>query len=71
MKAYFIQLMLDQEFLASSQYYAMYAHTKENVDAYLEAVDNAFAEIASAVSRGNLVEKLIGKPSSVGFMRLA
>ena len=43
MKAYFIQLMLEQGFLASSLYYAMYAHTDEHVHLYLEAVDKALS----------------------------
>lgn len=71
MKAYFIQLMLDQGFLASNFYYAMYAHSEEHVEAYLKAADKAFAEIAHSVYRGNLQEKLCGEPSSVGFKRLA
>lgn len=70
MKAYFIQLMLEQGFLASNLYYAMYAHTDEHVKSYLEAVDNAFAEIACALRQGNLQAKLQGEPSSGGFRRL-
>ena len=71
MKAYFIQLMLEHGFLASNLYYAMYAHTEEHVKSYLQAADSAFAEIAYSVEHGNLQEKLRGKPSSVGFKRLA
>ena len=71
MKAYFIQLMLEQGFLASNLYYAMYAHTEDHVKSYLEAAGRAFAEIAYSVEQGNLQEKLLGKPSSVGFKRLA
>ena len=70
MKAYFIQLMLEQGFLASNLYYAMYAHTEDHVKSYLQAADSAFAEIAHSVEQGNLQEKLRGKPSSVGFKRL-
>ena len=70
MKAYFIQLMLEQGFLATNLYYAMYAHTDEHVKSYLEAVDNAFAEIACALRQGNLQAKLQGEPSSGGFRRL-
>ena len=71
MKAYFIQLMLEQGFLASNLYYAMYAHTEEHVKSYLQAADKAFAEIAHSVDRGDISKKLKGKPSSVGFKRLA
>ena len=71
MKAYFIQLMLEHGFLASNLYYAMYAHTENHVKSYLQATDRAFAEIADSVERGNLQDKLRGKPSGVGFKRLA
>jgi glutamate-1-semialdehyde 2,1-aminomutase len=70
MKAYFIQLMLEQGFLASNLFYAMYAHTEENVQCYLKAVDKAFGEIARSVEQDDIDKKLIGKPSSVGFKRL-
>ena len=70
-KAYFIQLMLDQGYLASNLFYASYAHTDDHVNSYLEAVDRAFAEIARSVDKGDISKKLKGKPSSVGFKRLA
>jgi glutamate-1-semialdehyde 2,1-aminomutase len=69
-KAYFIQLMLDQGYLASNLFYASYAHTEDHVKSYLEATDRAFAEIAHSLEEGNLQEKLQGKPSSVGFKRI-
>jgi glutamate-1-semialdehyde 2,1-aminomutase len=69
-KAYFIQLMLDQGYLASNLFYASYAHTDEHVKLYLAAVDSAFSEIARAMASGDILEKLEGKPSSVGFKRL-
>jgi len=71
MKAYFIQLMLEQGFLSSNLYYAMYAHTHDHVKAYLEATDNAFAEIARSIESNDIDRKLMGEPSSVGFKRLA
>ena len=69
--AYFIQLMLEQGFLASNLFYAMYAHKKEHVEQYLQAVDSAFAEIDRSIECGDIKKKLKGKPSSVGFKRLA
>jgi glutamate-1-semialdehyde 2,1-aminomutase len=71
MKAYFIQLMLEQGFLASNLYYAMYAHTEDHIKSYLYAADRAFAEIAYSVERGDLQKKLRGEPSNVGFKRIA
>ncbi len=71
MKAYFIQLMLEQGFLASNMYYAMYAHTVDHVKGYLAAADSAMGEIADAVNKNKLGERLQGKPSSAGFKRIA
>jgi len=70
MKAYFIQLMLEQGFLASNLFYAMFAHTDENVQNYLKAADKAFEEIARSVEQDDINKKLIGKPASAGFTRL-
>lgn len=71
LKAYFIQLMLEQGYLASNLFYASYAHTDDHVKSYLGAADMAFSEIARSVDQGSVFEKLQGKPSSVGFKRLA
>lgn len=69
-KAYFVQLMLEEGFLASTLYYAMYAHSDEDVERYLEASGRSFGRIAEALELGNLNERLRGKPSTVGFKRL-
>ena len=69
-KAYFVQLMLGQGFLASNLFYAMYAHTSKHVESYFEAADRAFSEIAQALSKGEVEKRLIGKPASSGFKRL-
>ena len=71
MEAYFIQLMLEQGFLSSNLFYAMYAHTGENISDYLKAVDRSFEEISRSIKQDDIDKKLIGKPSSVGFKRLA
>ena len=70
MKAYFIQLMIGQGFLASNLFYAMYAHRDEHVEGYLRAADAAFAEVARAVDRGDITDRITGRPSNVGFARL-
>ena len=71
MKAYFIQLMLEQGFLTSNMFYAMYAHSENHVEKYLKAADRAFAEIAQSLTRGDIKENLKGQPSSTGFHRLS
>jgi len=70
-KAYFVQLMLKQGFLASNLFYSMYAHTMEHVRQYLEATDKAFAEIAGALGRGDLESRLEGRPATAGFKRIS
>jgi len=70
MKAYFIELMLQQGFLASNLFYSMHAHTEENVSAYHSAIDESFNEIRRSIDKGDLNEKLLGKPAAKGFQRL-
>lgn len=70
MKALFVQLMLDQGFLASTSFYSMYAHADDHVRAYLFAADRAFAELASATRAGDIEKRLKGKPAKSGFQRL-
>ena len=71
LKAYFVQLMLEQGFLASNLYYAMYAHKEEHIDKYLQSVDKAFVKIAQAIDKGDVKDNLLGRPSNIGFERLA
>jgi glutamate-1-semialdehyde 2,1-aminomutase len=71
MKAFFVQLMLEKGFLASTLFYAMYAHTEYHVDSYLKAVEESFGEIAEACRAGNIEKKMKGKPATAGFKRLA
>lgn len=70
LKAYFIQLMLERGFLASTSFYSMYAHQEEHVEKYLVAMDESFSEIAKAKRAGNIEKLIIGKPAAVGFKRL-
>lgn len=70
MKAFFIQMMLEKRFLASNLFYAMYAHSKEHVETYLQAVDESFATIAEAPALGDIKAKLKGKAAAAGFKRL-
>lgn len=71
LKAKFVQLMLDEGFLASTSFYAMAAHTDEHVDRYLEAVDRSFAELSGLLRNGELMSSLMGPPAVSGFKRLA
>lgn len=70
LKALFVQLMLERGFLASNLFYAMYAHTDENVDAYAAAVSDAFGELSDALRSDDVEDRLAGRPSAKGFARL-
>ena len=70
MKTLFIQLMLERGFLASTLFYAMYAHQVHHVEQYLHAVNEVFAEISEAQNAGDVEKRLKGKPASAGFKRL-
>ena len=69
-KAYFIQLMLEQGILATTLFYAMYAHTEDHVTRYLDAADHALYNIREALDRGELEQRLMGEPASEGFKRI-
>jgi glutamate-1-semialdehyde 2,1-aminomutase len=70
LKALFVELMLDKDFLASTSFYSMYAHRSEHVESYLRAVDEVFELVSGANKQGNVEKKLKGKPASAGFKRL-
>jgi glutamate-1-semialdehyde 2,1-aminomutase len=70
-KALFVQEMIDRGILASTLYYAMYAHTEGDVREYLEAVDEAFSTVATAAVEGRVREMLRGMPAAAGFARLS
>ena len=71
MKAYFVQLMLEKGFLASTLFYTMYAHQNSHVEQYLDAVDDAFTQISQAIEDKDLQNRLKGLPAISGFKRLA
>ncbi|MDO9028145.1 MAG: aminotransferase class III-fold pyridoxal phosphate-dependent enzyme, partial [Candidatus Roizmanbacteria bacterium] len=70
MKSLFVQLMLEKGFLASTLFYAMYAHKTHHVEQYLQAVDEVFAEISEASRAGDIEKRLKGLPANAGFKRL-
>jgi len=70
LKALFVQDMLDRGFLASTQFYPMLAHTPKHVDAYLQAADGCFANLARARQEGGPDALLRGAASAKGFARL-
>jgi len=66
----FTQEMLDRGFLAGGAFYAMAAHTPDDIDAYGDACREVFALIASAQATGSVEGKLRGPAAHAGFKRL-
>lgn len=70
LKALFVQAMLEKGFLATTGFYAMFAHQEEHVKGYLDAVDQVLVFLNEALSSGHPERFLIGKPAISGFKRL-
>jgi len=70
LKALLIQSMLEKGFLATTGFYAMFAHQEEHVKAYLDAVDQVLPQIIEAIDTGHPEKYLLGKPAIAGFKRL-
>ena len=68
--SYFTQEMMKLGFLASGGFYAMYAHTQEQVEKYACAADKVFGEMAKLIHNGSLREHLEGEPAASGFGRV-
>lgn len=69
-KTLLTQLMLERDFLASTAFYATYAHSQHDLDAYDIACQEIMVAIADACSKKTLSESLSGAPSHTGFARL-
>ena len=70
MKTYFTQRMLEEGFLASGRFYAMYAHTHEVTEMYIEATKRIFIEISELLDGNSLESSLRGGIAHSGFQRL-
>lgn len=66
----FIQSMLERGFLASTQFYASYAHQLQQVDSYLRAVEEVFGLLADSQKQGWVEQQLRGPIRHSGFQRL-
>ena len=62
--------MLDRGFLASTVFYASYAHQNEHIERYLVAVNNVFKEISEAINKDTVSSLLKGPVCHEGFKRL-
>jgi glutamate-1-semialdehyde 2,1-aminomutase len=71
LRTLFTQIMLEKGFLATNAFYASYAHQPSHVASYLAAVEASFAQLAEAVSRNDVAQRLKGSVAHTGFRRLA
>lgn len=70
MKTLFVQEMLARGILATTQFYASYAHTDEHLQTYAKALDEVFALLGKAAREGNAKDLLEGPVAHSGFERL-
>ena len=66
----FIQEMLKRDYLAATHVYLSKAHNEETISKYLQAVDEVFEIIASAIKTNSIESKLETKIKDEGFKRL-
>ena len=69
-RAYFTQEMLKKGFLASAGFYAMYAHSFEDIDKYLTACDEVFGELSKLIAANAVEANLQGEAAKTGFARI-
>jgi len=69
-KTLFTQLMLEKGFLASTAFYASFAHKEKHIRNYLLAVDDSFEFICRAINKGDPQIYLRGPVCHAGFKRL-
>lgn len=70
LKTLFTQEMLNRGFLATTAFYASYAHTSKEIEQYFSAVDQAFGVIAQAIASKNPQRYLKKGVCHSGFKRL-
>jgi glutamate-1-semialdehyde aminotransferase len=66
----FTQEMLERGFLASKSVYVSYCHNEQNVEKYMEDVDDVFGILRKAIDQSNVNELLKGPVAHAGFKRL-
>lgn len=71
LKTLFTQWMLEKGFLATTAFYASFAHKRSHVVSYLKAVDDVFSKIKKAENSGTPEKYLRGPVCHSGFKRLA
>lgn len=70
LKTLFTQLMMEKGFLATTAYYASYAHKEEDIKRYLEAAGQSFGVISQSIKDNTTETLLKGPVCHSGFFRL-
>ncbi len=70
LKTLFTKLMLQRGFLATTAFYASFAHNETLIKKYLKAVDESYAIIDKAIKEGKVELILKGPVCHSGFFRL-
>ena len=70
MKTLYTQYMLEKNILATTSFYASYAHKIEHVERYLEVTDEAFSFVGNAIRSKDAASFLRGPVCHGGFKRL-
>ena len=66
----FTQEMLNRGYLASKSVYVSYCHNEQNVEKYMENVNDVFGVLMKSIKQGNVKELLKGPVAHIGFKRL-
>ena len=70
LKTLFTKLMLEKGFLATTAFYASYAQKENDVNRYLQAVDEVFSLLADYINEGDVKTHLETPVCHSGFSRL-
>lgn len=70
LKTLFAQQMLKKGFLATTAFYASFAHKNRHIEKYLEAAEEAFSFISRTIEKGRPEKHLKGPVCHSGFRRL-
>ena len=66
----FTQIMLEKGYLACTQFKPSFAHTQQQVDGFLVALEEVFSTLAESLERGTTASLLKGPVAQRGFYRL-
>ncbi len=64
-----VKKMLEKGFLTSNNFYAMYSHSRKNVDEYLDALDEVLGELTPLIKKDG-IKKIKCSIAHKGFERL-